>query len=221
MRKWNKLPKYMQNNEVELIYDSLKKKFFYRFIKRLFDFFASLFLFVLLLLPSLLIAIIIPLTSKGSPIFKQERVGRYGKSFIIFKFRTMKIGSEQSGQITSKNDSRVTKFGKFLRKTHIDEFPQLLNVLVGQMSFVGTRPEVPMFLEYYRPIWMATLLMRPGITSTSAIVNTNESEKIAVKENKNEYYVNTLMPQKMEMNINDLRNCGLFYDIKIMWRTVF
>lgn len=221
MKKLDKLPQFMQNKDVEYFYNLLKKKLLYRFVKRSFDISASLVLIILLLIPSLFIIVIISLTSRGDPIFKQKRLGRYGKVFTIFKFRTMKIGSEKSGQITSKNDSRVTTFGRFLRKTHMDEFPQLFNVLVGQMSFVGTRPEVPIFLEHYKSAWLATFLTRPGITSTSAVINTNESEKMAENVNPNEYYVNELLPQKMEINLNDLRNCSWFNDIKIMWRTVF
>lgn len=221
MRKWIDLPKYMQNNDVEYFYAVLSKKVIYRIVKRTFDIIASFVLILLLLLPSLLIAIIISITSQGSPIFKQKRLGRYGKIFTILKFRTMKVGSERSGQITSKNDSRITPFGKFLRKTHIDEFPQLINVFIGQMSFVGTRPEVPTFLDFYKPAWLATFLTRPGITSTSAVVNANESEKITVNANTNDYYVNVLLPKKMEMNLKDLQDCSLFNDVKIMWRTIF
>ena len=221
MKKWKDWPSYLKNEEVKLFYNVLRKKKFYRLVKRLFDIVASLILIVILFIPSLLVLIIITFTSRGSPIFRQQRIGRYGKVFTILKFRTMKVGSENGQQVTSKNDNRITTFGKFLRKTHIDEFPQLLNVLVGQMSFVGTRPEVPLFLKYYKPAWLATLLTRPGITSTSAVANTNESEKISSCTDTNEYYVKELLPKKMEMNLSDLSLCSFGNDFKIMWRTVF
>ena len=142
------MPDYLRTNFVRPYYNILKKKWFFRFFKRLFDIFASVILMLILFIPSFIIGLLIVCTSRGGPFFCQERVGRYGKPFRILKFRTMKKNSEGDKQITSMNDSRITKIGTFLRKSHMDEFPQLLNVFVGQMSFVGTRPEVQSMLIF-------------------------------------------------------------------------
>ena len=168
MIAYSKLAKEYQTQECKEYYDILKKKWLYRFLKRSFDIVASLILIILLFLPSLIIGVVISVDSKGGPFIIQKRVGRYGKEFKIYKFRTMRVNSEGQQQVTSKNDNRITKVGHFLRKTHLDEFPQLLNVFAGQMSFVGTRPEVMRFVKRYESEWYATLLMRPGITSTAS-----------------------------------------------------
>ncbi len=220
MRSWQKLPDYMQIEEVRPYYDILKRKWFYRFIKRSFDIVASFILLIILFLPSLIIGIIICCTSKGGPFFLQRRVGRYGKIFKIVKFRTMKKNSEGNQHITHKDDARITKVGKFLRKTHIDEFPQLLNVIVGQMSFVGTRPEVKQFVDLYQKEWYATLLMRPGITSTASYSYDDEAKDLA-EGNADELYLNVVLPKKMECNLKDIQNLNVFRDIKILWKTVF
>ena len=220
MRSWNKLPEYIKSVEVKPYYDLLKRKWLYRFIKRAFDIFASLILLVLLFVPSLIIGIIISCTSSGGPFFLQQRVGRYGKIFKIVKFRTMKKNSEGNQHITHKNDSRVTKVGKFLRKTHLDEFPQLLNVIAGQMSFVGTRPEVQQFVDQYQKEWYSTLLVRPGITSTASYSYDDEAKDLA-EGNADELYVSVVLPKKMKCNMEDLLKSNIFRDIKILWKTVF
>lgn len=214
------MPAYIKVDEVKPYYDLLKRKWFYRFLKRFFDIFASLILLMLLFLPSLIIGIIISCTSKGGPFFLHTRVGRYGKMFKIVKFRTMRKNSEGNQHITHKNDSRVTKVGKFLRKTHLDEFPQLLNVIVGQMSFIGTRPEVQQFVNQYQKEWYATLLMKPGITSTASYSYDDEAKDLS-EVNANEQYINVVLPKKMKCNLEDIRKMNVFYDIKILWKTVF
>ena len=198
MRKWNKIPEYIANNEVKPYYSLLKKKWFYRFIKRSFDIFASFLLMIILFLPSLIIGIIICCDSKGGPFFCQERIGRYGKPFKIVKFRTMRKNSEGEEHITHKDDSRITKVGKTLRKTHMDEFPQLLNVIAGQMSFVGTRPEVKQFVDQYKGEWYATLLMRPGVTSTASYSYDDEAKDLS-QGNADEQYLNVVLPKKNGM----------------------
>lgn len=220
MRSWNKIPDIIKNEEVKPYYDLLKRKWFYRFIKRSFDILASFLLIIILFLPSLIIGIIICCDSKGGPFFLQQRVGRYGKTFKIIKFRTMKKDSERNQHITHKDDERITKVGKFLRKTHIDEFPQLLNVFVGQMSFVGTRPEVKQFVNQYMKEWLATLLFRPGITSTASYSYDDES-KMLDSSNADYIYLNDVLPLKMSCNLEDINKCNIFRDIKIMWKTVF
>ena len=132
----------------------------------------------------------------------------------------MRANSEGNEHITHKDDERITKVGKFLRKTHLDEFPQLLNVLVGQMSFVGTRPEVKQFVDQYQDEWYATLLMRPGITSLASISYDDEAKDLE-KGNADELYVSIVLPKKMECNLKDLKKSNFFYEIGIMWRTMF
>lgn len=220
MRSWNKLSSPIKNDSVKPIYDLLKRRWFYRFIKRAFDLFASLFLLILLFLPSLIIGIIIVCDSRGGMFFCQTRVGRYGKAFKIIKFRTMRKDSEGNQHITHKNDNRITKVGKFLRKTHLDEFPQLLNVIAGQMSFIGTRPEVQQFVDQYQDEWYATLLMRPGITSTASY-SCDDEAKVLEEGNADEIYLNKVLPVKMAMNVEDIKKMSAGRDIKILWKTVF
>lgn len=220
MRSWNKLSSPIKNDAVKPIYDILKRRWFYRFIKRAFDLFASLFLLILLFLPSVIIGIIIVCDSRGGMFFCQTRVGRYGKTFKIVKFRTMRKDSEGNQHITHKNDNRITKVGKFLRKTHLDEFPQLLNVIAGQMSFIGTRPEVQQFVDQYQDEWYATLLMRPGITSTASY-SCDDEAKVLEEGNADEIYLNKVLPIKMAMNVEDIKKMSASRDIKILWKTVF
>ena len=219
MKKWASIPSPINNASVKPYYDLLKKKWFYRFVKRSFDIVASFFLMILLFLPSLIIGLSIVFTSKGGMFFCQKRIGRYGKPFKIVKFRTMKKDSEGNQHITHKNDERITKVGKFLRKTHLDEFPQLLNVIVGQMSFVGTRPEVEQFVNQYKEEWYATLLMRPGITSTASYCCDDEAKDLTEDDADNQY-ADIVLPRKMEMNMEDIKKSSLFRDIKVLWKTV-
>ena len=220
MKKWDDLPEFMRCDEVRPYYDILKRKWFYRFIKRIFDIFASFFLLIILFLPSLIIGIVICCDSKGGPFFLQERVGRYGKMFRIIKFRSMIKNSEGTQHITHKSDSRITKVGKFIRKTHMDEFPQLINVIIGQMSFVGTRPEVKKIIDNYLKEWLSTLLIRPGITSTASFSFADEA-KYLNENNADEDYINLVLPMKMKVNLNDLHEISIFKDIDILFKTLF
>lgn len=220
MINWNKINPPISNEATKPYYDYIKKRWLYRFVKRGFDIFASIFLLVLLLVPSIIVAFLIVCDSRGGIFFCQTRIGRYGKPFRIIKFRTMVKNSEGNKQITSKNDERITKVGKFLRKTHIDEFPQLLNVIVGQMSFVGTRPEVKKYVELYKDEWNATLLMRPGITSTASY-SCDDEAKFLSNENVHDIYIEKILPHKMDLNLLDLKHLSIFRDIKIMFKTLF
>ena len=220
MIKYEHLPNQFKTELVKPYYYLLKQKWFYRIIKRAFDILASFILLLLLLFPCLIVGFLICFGSKGGPFFLQKRIGRYGKPFYIVKFRTMYVNTEGDKHITSKNDNRITKIGKFLRKTHIDEFPQLLNVLIGQMSFVGTRPEVPQFVDLYRDEWNATLLMRPGITSTASISFDEEANKLG-DDNVDDAYVKKILPEKMNYNLVDLKQCSFFKEIGTMLKTVF
>lgn len=220
MKAWDKIKSPINNSLTKPYYDIVKKKILYRIIKRGFDLFASLILLVILFLPSLVIALAIVIDSRGGVFFLQTRVGRYGKPFKIIKFRSMVKNSEGDKQITSNNDSRVTKLGKFLRKTHIDEFPQLLNVIAGQMSFIGTRPEVKKYVDLYKDDWYATLLMRPGITSTASY-SCDDEAKFLNDENVHDVYLEKVLPFKMNLNLLDLKSPSVFRDIKILWKTMF
>lgn len=220
MRKWKKVPQPINNEKVLPYYEALKKKHVYRFIKRAFDVLASFLLIILLLLPSLIIGLIIICDSRGGMFFCQTRIGRYGRPFKIIKFRTMKRNSEGNKHITSKDDDRITKVGKFLRKTHLDEFPQLLNVFVGQMSFVGTRPEVRHYVDRYKEEWYATLIVRPGVTS-SASYSYDDEAKYLDSSNYDEIYLSKVLPCKMEKNLSDLKQSSFALDFKILWKTVF
>ena len=220
MKKWKKILTPFANESTKPYYDIIKKRWFYRAFKRCFDFFAAFILFFILLIPSLIIALAIVIDSRGGIFFCQKRVGRYGKPFKIIKFRTMVKNSEGNQQITSRDDSRVTKVGKFLRKTHLDEFPQLINVLIGQMSFVGTRPEVQKYVDLYRDEWYSTLFMRPGITSTASYTCDDEA-KFLNEKNVHNVYVEQILPLKMKFNLDDIKHLSILRDIRILWKTVF
>lgn len=205
----------------EIDFDALlKKKRFSLFLKRCFDITASSLGLLFLLLPFLVIAVIIKITSKGPVFFRQVRVGKYGKEFRIFKFRTMVVDAEKKGmQITVGADSRITGIGKFLRKTKVDELPQLINVLIGQMSFVGPRPEVPRYVAMYNDYQKNILKIKPGITELASIVYRDENDVLAQSENPEETYINEIMPKKIELNIEYMQKMGFWYDIKLIFMT--
>ncbi len=221
MRKWEKLPSEMQTEEVRKYYDILKKHKCGRFFKRAFDIFVSFLMLIILSPVFLILAIIIKIDSRGPVFFRQERVTRYNRHFRIFKFRTMVANAEKLGaQVTSKGDARVTKVGKFLRKCRLDELPQLLDIFRGTMSFVGTRPEVPKYVECYTPEMYATLLMPAGVTSLASINYKDEAELMESAENADEVYINEVLPAKMEYNLKALKKFGFWRDIGIMFKTV-
>ena len=198
----------------------LKKKRFSLFLKRCFDITASALGLLFLMIPFLIIAIIIKATSKGPVFFRQVRVGKDGKEFRIYKFRTMVVDAEKKGmQITVGADSRITGIGKFLRKTKVDELPQLINVLKGQMSFVGPRPEVPRYVALYDDYQRNILRIKPGITELASIVYSDENEVHAKSENPEETYINEIMPKKIALNIEYMQKLGFWYDIKLIFMT--
>ena len=170
LREWEDLPDYMQTDEVRPYYDSLKKKQVSLFLKRCFDLIVGIIVFIILSPIMIIFSIAIAIDSRGGVFFRQERVTQYGRKFRIFKFRTMVANAESIGsQVTVQNDMRITRVGKLLRKTRLDEFPQLINVILGDMSFVGTRPEVTKYVNRYTPEMYATLLLPAGITSIASI----------------------------------------------------
>ncbi len=222
MKKWEQLPEYMQTEEVRNYYDILKKKGFSLFLKRLFDIVVSSVLLIILSPFFLVLAIAIKIDSKGPVFFRQVRVTRYGKKFRIFKFRTMVNNADKKGsQVTVKNDARITRVGKFIRKCRLDEVSQLIDVFRGTMTFVGTRPEVPKYVDRYTPEMYATLLLPAGVTSDAAIYYKDESELLDNSSDPDETYVNDVLPGKMYYNLRSIEKFGFFREIGIMFKTVF
>lgn len=193
-----------------------------KFIKRIFDIICS-GLGLIVLSPFLLfVAIKIKNESDGPIFFKQIRVGENGKEFQILKFRTMVVDAEKLGrQITVGNDSRITKIGAFLRKYKIDELPQLINVLKGDMSLVGPRPEVPRYVNMYNEEQRKVLEVKPGITDLASIRYRDENELLGQAENPDEFYIKTIMPDKLALNLEYIRKSNVFLDIYIIFRTIF
>ncbi|MBO4733281.1 MAG: sugar transferase, partial [Clostridia bacterium] len=212
----------MQNESVKEYYDILCTRKAGLFCKRVFDLLAA-FVFLLVLSPLLLIiSVAIAIDSKGGVFFKQKRVTTYGKVFSIYKFRTMVSDAERLGsQITVDGDNRITKVGKVLRKFHLDEIPQLFNVLTGDMSFVGTRPEVPKYVDAYTDEMMATLLLPAGITSLASIKYKDENSLISGADDVDFVYINQILPDKMKYNLAAVKKFGFFSDMGIMFKTFF
>lgn len=221
MKNWNDLPAYMQNDEVRPYYDLLRKKRVALFMKRFFDVVLALLLLVLLAIPMIVIAVMIAIDSPGGVFYRQERVTTYGKHFRIFKFRTMVSNADKVGaHVTTNNDSRITKIGAKLRGARLDEIPQLFNVLTGDMSFVGTRPEAVRYVEKYSGAMWATLLLPAGITSEASILYKDEAELLDNAEDADKVYVEQVLPAKMEYNLKSLREFSLWNDFRTMIRTV-
>ncbi len=220
LKKWDKLPPEMQIPEVRKYYDVLKKKKFSLFLKRLFDITVSFILLVLLSPVFLILAIAIKLDSKGPVFYRQTRVTQYGKEFRIFKFRSMVTDADKGSLLTVGGDSRVTKTGRFIRKYKLDELSQLIDVFRGTMTFVGTRPEVPKYVEKYTPEMMATLLLPAGITSEASVYYKDENELLDAADDVEKTYVEVVLPDKMKYNLAAINSFSFFDDIKVMILTV-
>lgn len=215
------LPSKMKNDEVKRYYDILKKKSADLFLKRIFDLLFSIILLIILSVPMVVIAIAVKSTSSGPVFFRQRRVTAGGKIFRIYKFRTMCVNDDlKNSQVTSGNDSRITSVGRFLRKYRLDELPQLINVFFGDMSFVGTRPEVERYVDAYTPEMYATLLMPAGITSMTSIRYKNEEEILEKADDVEKAYVEEILPQKMKYNLQYIENFHFFYDFYVAILTV-
>ena len=218
---WDELPEEMRTEEVRPYYDSLAKKRGQLVLKRALDVAGSAALLVVLSPVMLVLAAAIKLDSPGPVFFRQERVGRYGELFRIFKFRTMVADAERRGaQVTSGADPRVTRVGAVVRRYRLDEFPQLFDILRGTMSFVGTRPEVPRYVAAYTPEMMATLLMLPGVTSRASIEFKDENNILTDQLDVEALYVGEVLPQKMALNLRDLRSFSFLGDIRIIFITI-
>lgn len=219
--KWDDLPDKMKNKEVRPYYNILVRKQKQLAAKRVFDIIFSLFMLIILSPLFLVIAVWIKLDSRGPVFFRQERVTQYGRHFRIFKFRTMVENAEKLGsQVTEENDRRITRAGLLIRKKRLDELPQLLNVLSGDMTFVGVRPEVPHYVEQYSDKMYATLLLPAGITSNASIAYRDEGVILSGNVPAEEAYVNLVLPEKMKYNLEDIRKYNFFRDIEIMVKTV-
>ena len=220
--RWEELPQNMQNDAVRPYYDSLQSKKCSLFLKAVFDRVVSLLMLIGLSPIFVLLAIMIKMDSPGEVFFRQERVTQYGKKFRIHKFRTMVKNAESLGaQVTTKSDMRVTEVGKKLRGCRLDELPQLIDILQGNMSFVGTRPEVTKYVEQYTPEMLATLLLPAGVTSEASIEYKDEERLLADAKNADKTYVEVVLPQKMEWNLQSLKDFSFIGDIKTMFKTVW
>ena len=189
-------------------------------LKRIFDITSSLFGLILLSPFMIIIAILIKLDSKGPIFFKQVRVTKNGREFKIFKYRTMRVGSDKFSQITVGKDRRITKVGDFLRKYKLDEIPQLINVLIGDMSLVGPRPEVPKYVALYTEEQREILKVRAGITDYASIEFSNENDILANEADPEKAYIEKIMPRKIELNKKYLSEISVMTDIKIILLTI-
>jgi lipopolysaccharide/colanic/teichoic acid biosynthesis glycosyltransferase len=190
-------------------------------VKSLFDFFFSLFLLAILLPVFIVIAIIIRTGSNGPVFFLQSRVGKNNHTFKIIKFRTMYLNSEAGGQLTvGGNDQRITKAGYYLRKYKLDELPQLINVLKGEMSFVGPRPEVRKYVALYRKEQMEVLKHKPGITDYASIKFSNENDLLSHASDPEKLYIEDIMPRKIALSIDYMNRRNFFSDMLVMFITV-
>lgn len=225
LKKWENIPDNIKNEKTKEYYDILNSKKITLFLKRLFDIIFSTILLIVLSPILIILAIAIKIDSKGPIFYRQERITQYGKIFKIFKFRTMIFNADKIGAlVTTKNDSRITRVGNIIRKCRLDEIPQLINILVGDMTFVGTRPEVKKYVERYTDEMKATLLMPAGVTSIASIKYKNEDEIIGKYieqgEDIDDIYVNRVLPEKMKYNIDYVKKFTIFQDILICVQTV-
>lgn len=220
LKKWEDLPKEMQLPEVKEYYDILCKKKGQLLLKRIFDVVVSFLLLAFLSPVFLALAIAIKVDSKGPVFYRQVRVTRYGKEFRIFKFRSMVTDADKGSLLTVGGDSRITKTGRFIRKYKLDELSQLIDVFRGTMTFVGTRPEVPRYVEKYTPEMMATLLLPAGITSEASVYYKDENELLDAADDVEKTYLEVVLPDKMKYNLAAIRSFGFFDDIKVMILTV-
>lgn len=222
MRKWDDLPKELQLEEVRPYYDILQKKRVSLLFKRVFDIAVSFLLLIVLSPLFLILAIAIKADSRGPVFYRQIRITQYCKAFKIHKFRSMCEGADKKGTlVTVSGDSRVTKVGRIIRKCKLDEVPQLIDVLQGNMSFVGTRPEVPKYVAAYTPEMMATLLLPAGITNEACINFKDEADLLDGVEDADKVYIEEILPKKMQWNLLEINEYGFWKEIWTMFRTFF
>lgn len=221
LRRWEDLPEGMKNDSVSRYYQILSNKKLSLLAKRIFDIVFSLLMLILLSPVFIIISILIKVDSEGRIMFRQIRVTQYGRQFRIYKFRTMVENAEQIGtQVTTNNDNRITKVGKFLRKYRIDEIPQLLNIIRGDMSFVGTRPEVMKYVKEYTDEMKSTLLLPAGVTSEASIMYKDEEQLLTDTNDIDRTYIEVVLPSKMKLNLISIEKFSFFEEIKTIFKTV-
>ena len=190
-------------------------------MKRIIDIFASAFMLIFLFPFGLVIALLIACDSRGGVFYRQSRVGRYNRDFTLYKFRTMRTDADRLGLLTvGARDPRVTRVGYYLRKYKIDELPQLLNILSGDMSFVGPRPEVRKYVDLYNNEQKKVLSVRPGLTDYASIAYINENEILEKANDKEQTYINEIMPEKIKLNMKFIQNPSLYQYFKIIFLTI-
>ncbi|MBO4481331.1 MAG: sugar transferase [Bacteroidales bacterium] len=190
-------------------------------MKRFLDVLLSVLVLIILSPLFVIIAIIIACESRGGVIYAQTRVGRYNKDFKLLKFRTMYTGSDQKGLITvGEHDARITPFGYFLRKSKLDEFPQLLNIIKGDMSIVGPRPEVRHYVDMYTEEQLKVLSVRPGLTDFASLVYIDENKLLENQENPEEFYIKEMMPRKLELNLKYIEQQSVKTDAILIFKTL-
>ena len=222
-KSFEDLPAVMKKPAVRPYYDALSKHRFSLCIKRCFDVLVSMLLIVILSPLILVISAAVKISSPGPVFYRQVRISKYGKEFRIYKFRSMVVDADKIGPlVTTDKDSRITSVGHFIRKTHLDEIPQLFNVFAGDMSFVGTRPEVPKYVGHYTPKMMATLLLPAGVTSLASIYYKDEAELLDSAEDADRVYVEKILPGKMYYNLKSIEEYSFLRGVMgTMFKTVF
>lgn len=223
LRPWRLLPDEMRTKEVRKYYNILMKHRMWLKIKRFLDIVIAGIMLAVLIVPMGIIAAAIGLDSPGPVFFRQARVTQYGRIFRIYKFRTMVDNASRLGAaVTVDNDVRITKVGAFLRKYRMDEFPQLFNILAGDMTLVGTRPEVPKYVKMYTKEMYATLLLPAGLTSRTSIAYKDEDKLLGEavdEESTDKIYINEVLPAKMRYNLESMKNFGVSSDAAVLWDT--
>jgi len=220
VKQWDELPAELQIDIIKPYYESLRKKWFSLLCKRLFDIVVSFIMLVILFPLFIILAITIKMDSRGPVFYRQARVTRYGEKFRIHKFRSMVVDADKGSLVTVNGDNRVTKVGRFIRKYRLDEISQLIDILQGNMTFVGTRPEVPKYVAAYTDEMKATLLMRAGVTSMASINYKDEAELLNATVDIDSVYINQILPEKMKYNLYDIKNYSFFRDIYTLLKTV-
>lgn len=222
LRKWEDLPAFMKCDEVKEYYDILAKKRGALGLKRGFDIVVATIMLIIFAIPMLIITIMIKADSPGPVFYRQERVTTYGKKFRIHKFRTMVNDADKIGSaVTVGGDARITKIGAKIRNLRIDEVPQLLDVLSGNMSFVGTRPEATKYVKQYTKEMNATLLLPAGITSEASIRYKDEAKLLDAADDVDKVYVEEVLPEKMKYNLQSIKKFSFVGETVTMFRTVF
>lgn len=221
LARWDELPDKLRIPEVRPYWEIVNARYGQLLVKRALDVTGSLGLAVVLAPAMVAAAIAVKIESPGPVLYRQERVTQYGRCFRIHKFRTMVDGADCLGAlVTSNGDSRITRVGSFLRRFRIDEFPQLIDILTGDMSFVGTRPEVPKYVDSYMAEWMATLLLPAGVTSRASIEFKDEAILMSSDGETDSIYLDVILPKKMKLNLDAALNCGLLSDFVVILDTV-